>query len=360
MVTSAKTKAKQRQVFPLMQLPIELRKMVYREMQRPSNRDHLDMMADQGQCPLDIVHAERAIVLQESRHRANVFVINKRVHAEATEVWYDTHFFQAIIDWNLSIEGESGRLDSVLPMPAYLPKIRNLEIHLNGAEFLDLRDSCFGSPGAGTSKNFTRLCYELAAQSPRLRNVVLVVPCACSPSKGSDFPLVEHEKKCIPVEDFEQLLSPLECLRVSQSITLESVCEKTVEHLQPVFDRLTALARTSQPVKDLEGNEKVWWDLNERARPFLRYKNGPHLDVQLCEALADAHMAASFKLLNDNSPSVGPGYSNYAFRTFCWCVEAFIRDAKNGVSMPLLLCNAGELSMYEFMRERYGRRNAAS
>ncbi|KAL8973617.1 MAG: hypothetical protein Q9197_002143 [Variospora fuerteventurae] len=276
--------------FPLMQLPLELRELVYGQFLTPSERDYHDSMFDD--CEVDNVSKqiriqaeERQVAVKDSKNRANLLATSKQVNAEATAVWYRTqHITVSINEW-MTIGGSSSLVSSVLLLPTYLPKIRNLHICLmDHGKLLELGMTRIHSHS--TVKHLERLCYELAAYSHGLTNIVFEFSCICAlkeSGSGSGRPLTQDENSCLPADIFQQLLKPLERLRASRSTTFKCSCRNMSRYQQPVFNKLAAMITSSEPVPDLEGPELVYWKLQERARPFME------ADAMLCKMLHWTH-----------------------------------------------------------------------
>ncbi|KAI4097602.1 MAG: hypothetical protein LQ344_000335 [Seirophora lacunosa] len=269
--------------FPLLKLPLELRRMVYRNILAPEGIKHHNAVYDHGEpfshradTPLTDPpkwrdEEKHLAAVRHDKQRADLLVLSQQIYTEASEVfWNDIHTTKVAIDSCMRLDAVVSRRGFVMPMPTYLPRIRRIEICNTYTQ----------SGGSGsvmmdfwrkTSGHFTRLCYELATQCHALKEVVLDLSCACSVNA--------HGDQCPTAEGFQRLLEPLELIRVSQSIQLRSVCKNRKEHLQPVFDRVASVLMSSNPIKELEGSELVWWQLMEKGRPFL--KKMDHLEHML-------------------------------------------------------------------------------
>ncbi|KAL9010081.1 MAG: hypothetical protein Q9173_004947 [Seirophora scorigena] len=260
--------------FPLLKLPLELRRMVYRNILAPEGINHHNAVYDYGvpfghQAETFLTAPPRwrdeekyLAAVRHNKQRADLLVLSQQIYTEASEVfWDDIHTAKVAIDSCMRLDAVLSRRGSVMPMPTYLPRIRRVEIC-----------NLYTQPGGSrrvmmdfwriTSGHFTRLCYELATQCHALKEVVLDVSCACSMNAYGD--------ECPAAEGFQRLLEPLELIRVSQSIQLRSVCKNRKEHLQPIFDRVASVVMSSNPIKELEHSELIWWQLMEKGRPFLK------------------------------------------------------------------------------------------
>ncbi|KAI4170225.1 MAG: hypothetical protein LQ343_005108 [Gyalolechia ehrenbergii] len=244
------------QNFPLMKLPPELRRMVYLEILRPSNRDRT---FDAENSDKFIVHRIRAeelqLGIQDSKHRANFLVTNKQINAEGSEVWYATHYFKATIHLWLTFEGGSQGVGSIRPTPMYIEKLRTLEIHITVGKF----SKCNPDPTIRCSTMFHSLellCRELISNCHELRSVIFVVACTCHKSENEDGTLerwlgsilTQRDQSCLISEEFEQLTKPLRRLRVSRTIQLRSICKTRAQNHQPIFDQLASVVKSTDPV----------------------------------------------------------------------------------------------------------------
>ncbi|KAL8653057.1 MAG: hypothetical protein Q9210_002322 [Variospora velana] len=299
------------ELFPLMQLPLELRELVYSQFLTPNERDYHDSMFDD--CELDseikqrrIQAEQRQVAVKDSKNRANLLATSKQVNAEATAVWYRTQYVKVNINTGMTVGGSSSLRNSVLLLPTYLSKIRNLHIRLEHGELLEMRMPRMHSHN--TVKHLERLCYELAAYSHGLTNIVIEFPCICALDESEKFkifgselgrPLTQHESSCLPADGFQHFLKPLERLRASRSITFKSSCRNSARYQQPIFNELAAMVTSSQPVPDLEGNELVYWELQKRARPFMQ------ANEMLCESLHWTHCLGNIAMWVSLHPEDG-------------------------------------------------------
>ncbi|KAI4135277.1 MAG: hypothetical protein LQ341_005899 [Variospora aurantia] len=294
------------QPFPLLELPLELRRMVYREIMADGSGRGSKYFRPPGFVP-------------PTDQRLHFLLANKQVHAEAFDVFYDIFTLEVEIHRDMKLNGSLNGVpscmptpplgdpfrrgtpdylnQSVIPMPAYLPRIRRVEICLK-YPLADIEGRCMLDDA--TAIQFKRLCYELAAQCHLLRDVVLRLSCTCSRREPggihegrhvfsdrwvSRTTLTNLEDVCPTAEDFEQLLGPLERIRVSGSLQLICSCVNREEQLQPIFDRVRSVVQSSDPVKKFEGNELIWWQLMERGRPYLQHRH-------ICQALHRMHETA--------------------------------------------------------------------
>ncbi|KAL8904258.1 MAG: hypothetical protein Q9207_003385 [Kuettlingeria erythrocarpa] len=264
--------------FPFLKLPHELRRMVYREILAPGGIDHHHTIYQIVQ-PIEYGSkgefggmVERyAAAVQYDRRRADFLVASKQINAEGSVVFYDdVHTAQVSIFRSMSMDNIRSGWSGIMPMPSYLPRLRRVEIYLRVSR---LGNFINGFTKRAETGHFTRLCHELAVYCHGLRDVFLVLSCNCSrqpPQSGDETSSVQgHEDDCFTAEEFGLLLGPLERVRVSRSLQLKSSC-KLLDRLQPVFDQTAIVVRSSDPVKELEGNQMIWWQLMEKARPYFR------------------------------------------------------------------------------------------
>ncbi|KAL8960608.1 MAG: hypothetical protein Q9193_002715, partial [Seirophora villosa] len=284
--------------FPLMQLPAEIRELIFREVLRPTARVHNDNMYDDYEPDNQwkqrrIQIEEQEVLIKDAKHRANLLATSKQVNAEVSAAWLERQYVKAEISGYMEIGSSRSDHDSILVMPTYLPKVRNIHIHLERGELLSVKEPLLLD--RGTIKHFERLCYELAANSGRLTNIVFEIPCICAlceheKSRFLRRPLTANESNCLSAEEFEQLLKPLERLRASRSIELRSNCRNAAEYQRPIFSRLAAVVTSSKPVKELDGNDLIWWKLQERARPFMKGS------TSIRKLLHSVHVAADIQM----------------------------------------------------------------
>lgn len=284
-----------------MALAVELRELVYGEILRPSDRDHHDKMLD----PEDpdefeefgIEGEELQVAIKDAKHQTNFLNANKQVGKEATKVWYNTHWFTAVIRGpRLSMEESFIERDTVLIPPRNLDKIRNLQITLKGPLLMH-RPDIYTLNAVAYLK---QLCYEFSNDCPLLRNVVVQVPCVCSLSarakelqyaKPPADQQTEDDLQCPTAAEWEDLLHPLGRLRVTMSIRLETTCRNPNTRIHAVFNRVTALVRSSRPIPNLVGNERTWYRV--RSRAFLTLTQN---DRELRRALHEAHLSGNIPL----------------------------------------------------------------
>lgn len=320
-----------------MALAGELREKVYGEILRPSDRDHHDKMLD-PEDPDDfeqigIEGEELQVAIKDAAHRTNFLNANKEVRAEATKVWYNTHWFIATIKGpSISLEESFTEKGTAMLAPRNLDKIRNLQITLKGLLLLHRLDLYT----LNAISYLTQLCYDLSIDCPLLRNVVVQVPCACSLSERAkerqlsrpppDQQLTEDDFNCPSAGEWEDLLQPLSRLRVTKSIKLETSCRNSTNQIQSVFDRMTKDARTSDPVPALAGNELDWYRVRSRA-----FESKAPNGVELRRALHEAQMASNIPLnLRQNT---NPNWDSAElwqgrFEYWIWDCERLIRDAE--------------------------------
>ncbi|KAL8832346.1 MAG: hypothetical protein Q9170_004916 [Blastenia crenularia] len=280
------------QPFPLLKLPSELRRMVYREVLRPSSLNS-SLLKEKPSSLLDQQKLQ-AIELdhdyQDSKRRTNLFLTSKQIYAEASEFWFATHDFKAVIDCSLRIERDS-EIGKIIPVPKYLPKVRNLTIRVDSPLDTKARRQIRNTLSVNALK---RLCYELEAHCPLLRIITLEIHCyhhsglSAEEAKkncwlyGSDEG--DEDMECVAAEEFDRLLKPLSRLR-NFDIRLKPTCSDLTVHHQQVFDGVAAVVRSGDPVDELVGNDKIWFEAKKKAEPFL--ESSPDIRRQLY----DLHVA---------------------------------------------------------------------
>ncbi|KAL8920842.1 MAG: hypothetical protein Q9208_006014 [Pyrenodesmia sp. 3 TL-2023] len=334
---SPRLEESQQQPFPLMALAGELREKIYGEILRPSDRDHHDRMLDPEDPDeseqIGIEAEELQVAIKDAVHQTNFLSSNKEVRAEATKVWYNTHWFVATITGsNISLEESFTEKGTLLLSPRNLDKIRNLQITLKGLLMLHRLDLYT----LHAISYLTQLCYDLSIDCPLLRNVVVQVPCGCSWSERAKerqisrpppgrYP-TEEDFNCPSEGEWGDLLRPLSRLRVRKSVKLETSCRNSTNRVQSVFDRMTADARKLVPVPALAGNERTWYDV--RCKAFeSKTRNG----VELRRTLHEAQMASNIPLNLRQNTEPTWNYAHLWQGRFNWWMgecERLMRDAE--------------------------------
>ncbi len=300
--------------FPFLKLPYEIRRKVYREILAPGGIDHHHTIYRIVQ-PIEYgskdeyggMEERYGAAVQYERRRADFLLASKQINAEGSAVfWDDVHTAQVSIFRSMSMDNIRSGWSGVMPMPSYLPRLRRVEISFRVSR---LGNFVNGFTKRAETGHFTRLCHELAIFCHGLRDVFLVLSCNCSrqPPQSGDGTSSDqgHEDDCFTAEEFELLLKPLERVRVSRILQLKSSC-KLLERLQPVFDQTAIVVRSSDPVKELEGNEMIWSQLMEKARPYFRDDWGVRHSLQSSHECAKLPMWMTLgrKYLPESNPAL--------------------------------------------------------
>ncbi|KAL8650155.1 MAG: hypothetical protein Q9210_003991 [Variospora velana] len=98
-----------------------------------------------------------------------------------------------------------------------------------------------------------QLCYDLFNDCPLLRNVVVKVP-SSGERERNVYLHTPPELNYPTAAEWEDLLRPLQFLRVTKSIKLGPTCRHT-NRLQSVFNRINSRVRSDEPGPALAGNE---------------------------------------------------------------------------------------------------------
>ncbi|KAL8790314.1 MAG: hypothetical protein Q9213_000666 [Squamulea squamosa] len=115
------------------------------------------------------------------------------------------------------------------------------------------------------------LCHELATRCRSLRNIIIDFLCLCRFQNSWVDPTTGVERKhsdCLEPQAFATIFKPIKRLRVTNNIALRCSC-RAMDKIQPVFDDLTAICRSSEQVEPLSGGYKAWFDLKEKDRSKL-------------------------------------------------------------------------------------------
>ncbi|KAL8925708.1 MAG: hypothetical protein Q9208_003391 [Pyrenodesmia sp. 3 TL-2023] len=235
--------------FSLMRLPLEIRRMIYRET-LPSE------LKEYGTIPVfpGSPEHEEGLLRGVANPDACVGLLlaNKKVHSEASDVLYDSCFVKARIGFSASnihgIKTESPKTGSLVTPPGF-HLLRNIEILILIPPWRLSTPSSFGA--STLRRNLGILAKELACRCPKLRTVIVKVRCRCALQLE---PTVEDrcrrtgKKKvptsCVPAKFLEGVIQPLGRVRPSRSIEWEGEC-KTAAELKPIFKRLFAEIMTS-------------------------------------------------------------------------------------------------------------------
>ncbi|KAL9049718.1 MAG: hypothetical protein Q9206_005390 [Seirophora lacunosa] len=262
--------------FPLMELPLEIRKMVYVELLLPEQDDGFE---DPSRC-------DQKMTEEKNTDSTSLLLANKQIHKEALTVVYDVCYFKILVKtmWPDESHGESLRSCC----KSYPREIRNLEISINTSEVSKWRRDVSVHQ---LVKRVAMLCSEMAPRFGRLRNIAIRIPCPkeeCLFQKKARGVPFEVGFDYIQVEELNLILEPTRTLRASSGITLR--CHKALQvEFDPSFQRLAGMVRGSDKVDERPMMERAWFSIRHRAERFFP-ENGLEASLQQAFlAMNEAH-----------------------------------------------------------------------
>ncbi|KAL8920852.1 MAG: hypothetical protein Q9208_006024 [Pyrenodesmia sp. 3 TL-2023] len=240
--------------FAFLHLPLELRRMIYREIFLPEENTPIRNFI----VPAEDIRIYRNVTRTEKKHLA-ILLTNKEIKEEALDVLYE------VCPVKLRIAIYEHNLHGAVPQNASVDhpfrRLRNVEIELD-TWLYTLPLSSWWTVEA--TRSLAIFSDEMVYQGARLKNVVIRVPYPCEPE-----PEVVNDEPCMKAEDFERITEPLRRLKGSGSITLQCSCENRSDIL-PAFDRLSSKMRDGRGVQKASScDEMVWLGLRRKAEPYL-------------------------------------------------------------------------------------------
>ncbi|KAL8717876.1 MAG: hypothetical protein Q9225_004929 [Loekoesia sp. 1 TL-2023] len=267
-----------------MELPLELRYLIYREALMPD-----------GECgfmsPTKLVRKEERVQLWPGtgplkeiwcgneklginyENDINLLLVNKQVRQEALKILHEARFLRVQMNEKFVNLNPHRRF---IP-PHYFSKICNLEICINNLKLLGFTHIYDGRvPIRTLASHLAMFCYEVASRCQTMRNLAVSIP--CTRKYG-----IEHIKRIdcrVTANEFEELIRPIRLIRALRSIELKWQCNEARE-LKPIFDRLTAVVKSSDRNKDLSEKEKAWIGVRVKAEPLMGRMGGPQEALRL-------------------------------------------------------------------------------
>ena len=282
--------------FPILDLPLEIRKMIYREIVL-SLRDETGMAR--------LYHAYGALApqtpkVENPKHKLrredamNLMLTNTRTRLEASQVLIEERFLRSIIRWGCFAHNIVDTANDeiplyLLPPNELLPTIQNLDIVIpNAWYFYDAKDrvpwaQLDNSFEYGLARTLSVLCCTLASQNLGLKVILVYIPCYCS-SKITyakyDRENRIYKERCFPADGLARILEPI---RKLQARRIQFVLECTSTHvaeLQGVFQDLTDAVQSSATREAVSKDEIVWCNLWQEAQQRSPFSNTieRHLD----------------------------------------------------------------------------------
>ncbi|KAL8752780.1 MAG: hypothetical protein Q9184_005628, partial [Pyrenodesmia sp. 2 TL-2023] len=244
---------------PFLQLPFELRTMIYREILAPATNTPIRNFI----VPAEDIRIYRNVIRTPKEHLA-ILLTNKQISAEASDVLYEL----CSVKMQIAIYGHDRR--GAVPQNASVDhpfrRLRNVEIEFDTWLYTHPLSSWWI---VEATRSLAILCDEIVYQGASLKNLILKVPCLCKAEpKVLRARYKPSGESCIKVDDFERITEPLRRLKASHSIALQCSCDNRNEIL-PAFDRLAAEVRSGGTVQTASCEEMVWLGLRRKAEPCL-------------------------------------------------------------------------------------------
>ncbi|KAL8780918.1 MAG: hypothetical protein Q9213_006258 [Squamulea squamosa] len=201
----------------------------------------------------------------------NFLLINKQINAEASKILEEERYYRSPVNWfdcyinKKDIESSFGHLSNM----ETLPTVRNVEITMSWAFVrTDYSRDCQTEWNDMESRMLGILCNDLASYSPRLKNVVVYLPCQCPDDHTwrVQYDRGAHWQRCFNADGLSPLLAPIRRLR-SHNIRFVHECKSPViAELQHVFQEYTAKVQSSEPVERYSREQIEWFDLRLQAK----------------------------------------------------------------------------------------------
>ncbi|KAI4275235.1 MAG: hypothetical protein LQ337_003374 [Flavoplaca oasis] len=282
--------------FPILDLPLEIRKMIYREIVL-SLRDQTGMAR--------LYHAYGALLLQKPKienpkHKLrrkdamNLMLTNTQTRIEASQVLMEERFLRSIIRWGCFAHNIVDVANDEIPLYRLHPNellstIQSLEIVVpNAWYFYDAKDrvpwaQLDNSFEYGLARTLSVLCCTLASQGLGLKKILVYIPCYCSSDNiyaKDDRENRIYKERCFPADGLARILEPIRKLRASRIRFVHQCTSPHIAELQGVFQDLTDAVQSSTTGTAVSKDETVWcnlWQEAQRRKPFS-YTIERHLD----------------------------------------------------------------------------------
>ncbi|KAI4266433.1 MAG: hypothetical protein L6R38_008743 [Xanthoria sp. 2 TBL-2021] len=261
--------------FPILELPLELRNMIYREIVLSHEDENKMRKGFQWLSEYEEVKEAKA---SRRNDAANFLLTNKQLNFEASRILLEERYYRNFITWRTVDAPVTTVADDEVPLRHSSPfellwTSRNLEIimpePLNyrpyGTEDLD-----FATAGDDhDAKNTGVFCNDLASHGRRLKNVVVYLPCECSredPSWLGPLRAGRDWQRCFPTERLLRHLAPLRRLRARRLRFVHKCKSPVIAEIQPILRNLVGTVQSSNPVEPLSKDQSDWCSLREEAR----------------------------------------------------------------------------------------------
>ncbi len=285
--------------FPILELPLELRNMIYREIMLPPVDDaemkrlyHEDWKtatyeeeveryrkvwetAPNGEEIVsyykdwETATNDEEVEKLRQYHTTKLLLINKQIKAEACKLLSEEHYYQSFVPPYSVYSGYPDLENPLKDLPPFelLPMVRNTQLTLPvewvSTKFLGYQDyhhdlfaNLLGVP-----------CNDLASESPRLKNLTVYLPCGCP--DYSEFVAGYRRAanmQCFCPDKVAALLAPIRRLRARSIRFVLDCTPQVIAELQPIFQDITAIVQSSEPVEPLTSRQKEWFELRLEAK----------------------------------------------------------------------------------------------
>ncbi|KAL8995825.1 MAG: hypothetical protein Q9169_004515 [Polycauliona sp. 2 TL-2023] len=264
--------------FPMLELPSELRNMIYREIV-------LSQVKDPGLARLydDYGFDTRKPGEHHNKPKRDdamsLMLTNKQINAEACALLSEERFFQSSINWGNFVHNIVNMADDEIALGRLSPiellrTSRNMEIIISSEWLLyhtlgiGLEPLTYGYSAYNHAEALSVLCNSLASQSLRFKNVVVAMPCYCTaPDFMAKYELTPRTDKhrCFPADGLEHLLAPLGRLRAHR-IQFVHECESPhTAELHAIFHGVAATVQSLTPMTGVSKEESEWSNLWQEA-----------------------------------------------------------------------------------------------
>lgn len=281
------TRRPRKKYFPLTELPLELRYLIYRKVLIPDSecafmsptkliREEESFQLWPGIGPLKEIWCGNEKLGINYENDINLLVVNKQIRQEALKILHEARFLRIQMNDKFINLNPHRKFTP----PHYFSKICNLEICINNLKLLGFTNCYDGRVGIQTlASHLAMFCYEVASRCQKLRNLVVNIPCVCNHAACS-IGNIKGINCRVSTRDFKELIKPIRLIRALRSIELKWQCSKARE-LEHIFDRLTAVVKSSDRNRDLSEKEKAWVGLGIEAEPLMKMMGGPQEELRL-------------------------------------------------------------------------------
>lgn len=261
--------------FPILELPLELRNMIYREIVLSHEDENIMRKGFHWLSEYEEVKEEKA---SRRNDAANFLLTNKQLNFEASRILSEERCYRNFITWRTVDAPVTTVADDEVPLRHSSPfellwTIRNLEIIMPeplihrpyGTEDID-----FAIAGDDhDAKDTGVFCNDLASYGRRLKNVVVYLSCECSredPFWLRSLRVGRDWQRCFPTERLVRHLAPLERLRARRLRFVHKCKSPVIVEIQPILRNLVGTVQSSNPVEPLSKDQSDWRSLREEAR----------------------------------------------------------------------------------------------